>query len=604
MDNKIIDLINAVKMSNNSVLDLSGLNLSFIPEEVFSLNFLTELDLSNNKIEEIPVQIRVLENLKKLTLENNPIKNIPFEIIKSGVDSIKRYLQEVHSAGSTSQLMEAKLLLVGEGGVGKTTLMRKLIDKSAPLPGENETTRGIDISRLQFNAGSNHKITINIWDFGGQEIYYGTHQFFLTQNSLYALVIDSRREDHNLNYWLNIIELLGDNSPLIIIVNEKHDRSVNFDEAGIKNRFANVVRILKSNFLTERGLNEISHEIRHQIQMLSHIGIHLPELWMKIRKQLEELSIRKSYITIERYFEICNNYNLSDRSAALLLSHYFHDIGILFHFQNNPLLKRIIILNPEWLTTAIYKIFENYEIRMQNGEFNKKIISQILDETEYLNVEDEILEIMSVFEFCYKIDEDTFIIPQLLPFEGPIINWDSKATLTVKYVYTFMPKGILNRLIVRMHHYISENTVWNSGVVLSRNDSLALVIQEYWKNEITVSVKGIDSRDLLTIILENIDTINTSFKSNLQAQKMVPCLCNYCLENSKPHFYDFGNLKRRFEFAKEYIECENSYENVSVKKLLGFYEKPSIEENEILNITLKKLGIDVKLLEEGGVDEK
>jgi GTPase SAR1 family protein len=36
---------------------------------------------------------------------------------------------------------------------------------------------------------------VNIWDFGGQEIYHQTHQFFLTERSLYALVADTRTEN-------------------------------------------------------------------------------------------------------------------------------------------------------------------------------------------------------------------------------------------------------------------------------------------------------------------------------------------------------------------------------------------------------------------------
>jgi Miro-like protein. len=58
---------------------------------------------------------------------------------------------------------------------------------------------------------------MNIWDFGGQEIYHATHQFFLTKRSLYILVADTRKEDTDFYYWLNVVELLSDNSPLLIV---------------------------------------------------------------------------------------------------------------------------------------------------------------------------------------------------------------------------------------------------------------------------------------------------------------------------------------------------------------------------------------------------
>ena len=55
---------------------------------------------------------------------------------------------------------------------------------------------------------------VNIWDFGGQEIYHATHQFFLTRRSVYVLVCDDRKEDTDFAYWLQVVEMLSDGSPL------------------------------------------------------------------------------------------------------------------------------------------------------------------------------------------------------------------------------------------------------------------------------------------------------------------------------------------------------------------------------------------------------
>ena len=86
---------------------------------------------------------------------------------------------------------------------------------------------------------------LNVWDFGGQEIYHATHQFFLTKRSLYVLLDDTRTDhksvhDEGFKYWLEIVDLLGDHSPVLIFQNEKSDRSKTIDLAGIKGRFDNV----------------------------------------------------------------------------------------------------------------------------------------------------------------------------------------------------------------------------------------------------------------------------------------------------------------------------------------------------------------------------
>ena len=79
------------------------------------------------------------------------------------------------------------MLIVGEGGAGKTSLLRRLYQPDQPLPTEKETTKGISIHRHEFPLKNGRRFRLNVWDFGGQEIYHATHQFFLTRRSLYLL---------------------------------------------------------------------------------------------------------------------------------------------------------------------------------------------------------------------------------------------------------------------------------------------------------------------------------------------------------------------------------------------------------------------------------
>ena len=131
------------------------------------------------------------------------------------------YFKELQKYGEKT-VFEAKLLIIGEAGSGKTTLAKKIKNVNAGLPNEIEdTTRGIEISVHTLPGfGKKQDFTMNIWDFGGQEVYHSTHQFFLSKRSLYILLADGRREE-NLDYWLQIQELLGKNSPMLILMNKK-----------------------------------------------------------------------------------------------------------------------------------------------------------------------------------------------------------------------------------------------------------------------------------------------------------------------------------------------------------------------------------------------
>ena len=98
---------------------------------------------------------------------------------------------------------------------------------------------------------------MNVWDFGGQQIYHATHQFFLTHRSLYVLVDDTRKDyksvsDEGFKYWLELIEVFGGHSPTLIFQNEKDGRSKAIDLGGIKQRYDNVKELYAGNLERSR----------------------------------------------------------------------------------------------------------------------------------------------------------------------------------------------------------------------------------------------------------------------------------------------------------------------------------------------------------------
>ena len=122
-----------------------------------------------------------------------PLTNPPPEIVKQGNEAILNYFREREVSG-VDHLYEAKMLILGEGGAGKTSLLRRLYQPDEPLPAESETTKGIAIYRHEFKLKNGRTFRLNVWDFGGQQIYHATHQFFLTHRSLYVLVDDTRKD--------------------------------------------------------------------------------------------------------------------------------------------------------------------------------------------------------------------------------------------------------------------------------------------------------------------------------------------------------------------------------------------------------------------------
>ncbi|MEJ2164142.1 MAG: COR domain-containing protein [Desulfobacterales bacterium] len=383
-----------------TTLNLSNNHLTTLPVEIGQLSSLTTLNLSNNQLATLPVEIGQLSSLKELDLSGNPIKTPPVEIVEKGVVSIIDYFRQLIDE-EKDYIYEAKLLIIGEAGAGKTTLAKKIEDQSYQLKNEI-STKGIDVIQWKFPVGDDRDFRVNIWDFGGQEIYHTTHQFFLTKRSLYVLVADSRKEDTDFDYWCNIVELLGGNSPLLVVKNEKDDRRWEINERQLRGQFTNLKETLATNLATDRGLSDILENVKHYTKALPHIGNELPKTWIKVRKILEE-NRHQHYISLKDYLKICEDNGFKQRKDKLQLIGYLHDLGVCLHFQEDPVLKHTVIINPEWCTNAVYKVLDNDNVIGNLGHFTKSDLKDIWNEDKYSYMHDELLQLMIKFKLCYKI---------------------------------------------------------------------------------------------------------------------------------------------------------------------------------------------------------
>ncbi len=484
------------------------------------------------------------------------------------VNEILNFYFRVQDPAETELFYEAKFLIIGEGGAGKTSLAKKIADETYELQPDEESTEGIDVIQWHFTLPNGKDFRVNIWDFGGQEIYHQTHQFFLSKRSLYALVADTRKENTDFYWWLKIVELLSDKSPVLIIKNEKQDRDCQVNERQLRGEFDNLEKILATNLDTNRGLAEIKDAIQLYISKLDHVGTPLPKLWVRVRTALENDS--RNYISFEEYCTLCRLNKLTDRKDMLRLSNYLHDLGVCLHFQDDSTLKHHVILKPEWGTTAVYKVLDNDNVKKKLGCFTKNDLKDIWQDGEYTDMRDELLQLMMRFKLCYEIPgrRDIYIAPQLLSIEKADYTWDDRNNLILRYTYTFMPKGILTRFIVETHPWIEQQKlVWKSGVVLNKDETRAEVIENYDQREIKIRVAGNRKKELMAVVTHELEKIHNSYE-RLKPQTLVPCNCETCKNLPLPYSYSLDSLKKRLNASRYQIECENSFEMIDVRKLI------------------------------------
>ncbi len=391
---------------------------------------------------------------------------------EKGIEAIRNYFRKIQAEGYDT-IYEAKLIIVGEGYSGKTSLMNKILDPNYLVPQPEKATHGINIKIFCFPFNNEQEFRVNMWDFGGQAIYHKTHQFFLTKRSLYALVADSRKEHEYLDYWLHIVGLLSDNSPMLIIKNEKDNCSVDIkNESQIKGTFHQMVQeILTTDLANNRNLEQIIEAIKYHIKKLPHVGIKIPKSWGKVRKAIE--AYNRDYISKEEYFKICDRCQFTqqtlfdesnnNKDGRLILSQFFHDLGIILHFQDDKAspLYDTVILNPEWGTQAVYELLkrQNNPIKEKLGKFNFDDLETIWSDSRYQGKHRELLELMKRFKLCYQLPnktDKTYIAPQLLDQNPP---WFCIPTILLQY----LTKCRITQFSKNCYWTVSTNMVGYNG---------------------------------------------------------------------------------------------------------------------------------------------
>ena len=512
-------------LTNLEYLNLGGNQLHTLPPEIGKIKSLKSLYLEKNKLTSLPWEFAKLTSLRYLDLRDNPLP-IPPEILAKTNEpqSIINY----YFASRKKSLNEVKLLVVGQGGVGKTSLIRRLV--LGEFDAGETKTEGITINRWTVDGGplandQQSDIQLNIWDFGGQEIMHATHQFFLTKRSLYLLVIDSRltQEENRVEYWLKIIQSFGGGSLVLVIGNKTDQHPLDIDRTGLQKKYPDIVGILETSAATGAGIDALKSAIAAQVNSLPHVRDPLPQTWFTVKTNLEALGREQNFISYDAYLALCEKYSIHDQLNQRTLIGFLHDLGVVLHFQDDPRLEVLGILNPQWVTNGVYKILNSHALFQNKGVLTVALLDEILDTPEYPRGKRLfIVDMMRKFELCYEIEPNqTFLVPDLLPKDEPFTgNWDG--ALAFQYQYNVLPSSIISRFIVRMNTFIHK-TVWRLGVVLKSGTNIALVKADFEDREISIWIQGRENtrRDFLSSIRMEFEAIHRTIPK-IEARGKVP----------------------------------------------------------------------------------
>lgn len=582
---------NIIQLYNLEALHIAHNRFTEFPKEILSLINLRSLDISENAISFLPQEIRHLKRLQRFDIERNKFK-IPKEILERNPKELIQYILDYQESRNRRALLEAKLIFIGSGGVGKSSLIKRLI-KNEYDPKLTKTD-GIEISDWSVKR-KRDSIKLHIWDFGGQEIMHATHKFFMTSRSAYVVVINPRVQDKygdlELEYWLKLIRSYAGIVPIVVVINKCEVHQMPIAKEELQSKYPNIVAFVETSCEKNVGIKELKNNIQKGIAKLEHIDDKLPETYFIIKEELEK--INKDYIEYKEYEKLCKRIDPSFRpESKVTLVGLLHDLGVMLNFKENRMLKDTQVLNPEWVTQGVYQLINYPDLIKNKGILKVTELSKILDNNQYPTEKEQfyITDIMGHFELSFQLEgkSDTYFIPGAFPKDKPLFNWPYLASnlLRFQYHYDVLPTSIFSRFMVKIHRLIRKTDFWLNGVVIQFENCEALIKADFEEKTITVEVAGSGNRRvLLSIIREKFDDVHSNFK-DINIKREIP------IDNENKVLVSYDDLLLYEEANEESIFVPQLKTRFKVKYLLDGIEDEEIRKNRTLD-SRKKAGVSM-----------
>jgi internalin A len=538
--NQLIELPeSAGNLVSLTTLDLYDNRLTSLPESLGNLTSLANLDLCKNRLTRLPRTFAdLLRDELKLDLKENPLGDPLPELVNRGFEALAVYLRSLDDAIA---LYEAKLLLVGEGNVGKTSLAAAL--RGAPFVKDRPTTHGIEIWPLAFHHPSlDLDMTLRAWDFGGQEVYRVTHQFFFSRRALYVVVWNAREghEQDQAEGWLRRIRLrVGRDVRAMVVATHCEERLPDLDYRHLESVFPDMLAgSFEVDNRTGFGLAELRQAISRQAARLPQMGQEISHRWLAARDEILALAQAEPQIRYERFAKICKRHGVVG-DEIVTLAELMHDLGHVIYYSEDEGLRDIVVLNPEWLTKAISYVLEDKHTKEAGGVLDharlKSIWQARKDGQAYsARYHPYFLRLMEKFDVSYRLEGDELhsLVAQLVQHERPVLPWQSRTqappgmrVLTLVCRLSEPAPGLIPWLTVR-HQRASTGLHWRRGVFL-RHPITAYaseaVVELISSNELIVEVRAPSPDLYFNVLRDSIEDLITRRWPGLTYRLLIPC---------------------------------------------------------------------------------
>jgi len=542
--------------------------------------------------------------------------SVPGEIMERGASDVARYVLELKEKG-VERLNEARIIILGNKGSGKTSLARRLENPLAQMPKVDESTEGVDVIDWVIpvdSKQSNSKLNVHIWDFAGHVITHSAHRCFMSARCLYILLINGRTEgDNRIEYWLEQIHNYGGNSPVLVLVNRYDQHPVNIAENTLKKEFPTITGFHQVNI---NAGGESLEAFRQTV--MNHLRDN--PLWKdqqistpiyKVKEVLrQKFAHGDNFIEQKEFNEIAKNNDIKPEEHEQLLKD-LHDLGICLWYNDADISEfNEMVLNPSWISHGIYRLI-NWGSNKGTYKLSTVNFCEIFtgaDATQYPQKKAGFLfRLMRRYQLAFFKNPDEIFVPLLFPDDRPessqlpVFNFGER--LRMEYCANqSLPPYTVARVAVVHSKELDKNYSWRFGALLHFGDIDALVEENERARSVTIYVKGKDSEQTMCLskLRDTLDSIFDDYKSSRPEQKyevlLPPDLASDPKIKESLSHTDSNKLLQSGDHIigtfqrNQYMFIETIGKSFSFKTTMDGYNLHNQQSNEVIFVTTTNIG--------------